>query len=90
MYLPRDVFIDLDITVIDEVRTHCQFLHPEELIMGKEDPANKYPCENYTISKETFDPALNHICKLTDLCNGIVKILTTLRNVDGNKMQLNI
>merc|ERR1712223_1870485 len=43
-HVPRAVFIDLEPTVIDEVRTgtYRQLFHPEQLINGKEDAANNY------------------------------------------------
>ena len=43
-HVPRTVFIDLEPTVIDEVRTgaYRQLYHPEQLISGKEDAANNY------------------------------------------------
>jgi len=43
-HVPRAVFIDLEPTVIDEVRTgtYRQLFHPEQLITGKEDAANNY------------------------------------------------
>ena len=38
-HVPRAVFVDLEPTVIDEVRTgtYRQLFHPEQLITGKED-----------------------------------------------------
>ena len=38
-HVPRAVFVDLEPTVIDEVRsgTYRQLFHPEQLISGKED-----------------------------------------------------
>ncbi|EGW09604.1 Tubulin alpha-3E chain [Cricetulus griseus] len=43
-HLPRAMFVDLELTVIDEVctGTNCQLFYPEQLITGKEDGvANK-------------------------------------------------
>ncbi|VDQ00871.1 unnamed protein product, partial [Trichobilharzia regenti] len=42
--VPRAVFVDLEPTVVGEVRTgtHRQLFHPEQLITGKEDAANNY------------------------------------------------
>lgn len=42
-HVPRAVFLDLEPTFIDEVRTgtYRQLFHPEQLISGKEDAANK-------------------------------------------------
>jgi tubulin alpha len=41
-HVPRTVFVDLEPTVVDEVRTgtYRQLFHPEQLITGKEDAAN--------------------------------------------------
>ena len=43
-HVPRAVFVDLEPTVVDEVRTgtYRQLYHPEQLITGKEDAANNY------------------------------------------------
>ncbi|XP_061998954.1 tubulin alpha-1 chain-like [Rosa rugosa] len=43
-HVPRAIFVDLEPTVIDEVRTgtYCQLFHPEQLISGKEDTANNF------------------------------------------------
>ena len=40
-HVPRDLFVDLEPTVIDETRcgTYRQLYHPEQLINGKEDAA---------------------------------------------------
>ena len=52
-HVPRCVFLDLEPTVIDEVRTgtYRQLFHPEQLITGKEDAANNYARGHYTIGK---------------------------------------
>uniref|UniRef100_A0A8C4SDZ5 Tubulin alpha chain, testis-specific-like n=1 Tax=Erpetoichthys calabaricus TaxID=27687 RepID=A0A8C4SDZ5_ERPCA len=44
---PRAIFVDLEPTVIDEVRTgtYRHLFHPEQLITGKEDAANNYAPE---------------------------------------------
>ena len=46
-HVPRAVFVDLEPTVVDEVRTgtYRQLFHPEQLITGKEDAANN--CKSY-------------------------------------------
>ncbi|CAG03829.1 unnamed protein product, partial [Tetraodon nigroviridis] len=56
-HVPRAVFVDLEPTVIDEVRTgtYRQLFHPEQLITGKEDAANNYARGHYTIGKEIID-----------------------------------
>lgn len=48
--MPRAVFVDLEPTVIDEVRSgpYRQLFHPEQLISGKEDAANNFARGHYT------------------------------------------
>ncbi|XP_066950899.1 tubulin alpha-3 chain-like [Macrobrachium rosenbergii] len=72
-YVPRSVFVDLEPTVIDEVRTgpYRQLFHPEQLINGKEDAANNYARGHYTIGKEIVDQVLDRIRKLADICSGL-------------------
>ncbi|PNI49331.1 TUBA1C isoform 3, partial [Pan troglodytes] len=64
-HVPRAVFVDLEPTVIDEVRTgtYRQLFHPEQLITGKEDAANNYARGHYTIGKEIIDLVLDRIRK---------------------------
>ena len=49
-HVPHAVFVDLEPTVIDEVRTgtYRQLFHPEQLISGKEDAANNFARGHYT------------------------------------------
>uniref|UniRef100_A0A4X2KWH3 Tubulin alpha chain n=1 Tax=Vombatus ursinus TaxID=29139 RepID=A0A4X2KWH3_VOMUR len=72
-HVPRAVFVDLEPTVIDEIRDgpSGQLFHPEQLITGKEDAANNYACGHYTIGKEIIDPVLDRIRKLSDQCTGL-------------------
>ena len=62
-YVPRSLFIDLDPSPIDEIRTgnYRQLFHPEMLISGKEDAANNYARGHYTIGKEMVDPVMDRI-----------------------------
>merc|ERR1712232_1292889 len=72
-HVPRCVFLDLEPTVVDEVRTgtYRQLYHPEQLISGKEDAANNYARGHYTIGKEIVDLVLDRIRKLADNCTGL-------------------
>merc|ERR1739847_190002 len=72
-HVPRAVFVDLEPTVVDEVRTgtYRQLFHPEQLISGKEDAANNYARGHYTIGKEMVDIVLDRIRKLSDQCTGL-------------------
>ena len=72
-HVPRAVFLDLEPTVIDEVRsgTYRQLFHSEQLISGKEDAANNFARGHYTIGKEIVDLCLDRIRKLADDCTGL-------------------
>jgi len=72
-HVPRAVFVDLEPTVIDEIRvgTYRQLYHPEQLITGKEDAANNYARGHYTIGKEIVDLVLDRVRKLADNCTGL-------------------
>ncbi|KAK8961593.1 hypothetical protein KSP40_PGU021990 [Platanthera guangdongensis] len=72
-HVPRAVFVDLEPTVIDEVRTgdYRQLFHPEQLINGKEDAANNFARGHYTVGKEIVDLCLDRIRKLADNCTGL-------------------
>ena len=86
-HVPRAVFVDLEPTVVDEVRTNIlesgfnihqvrtgtyrQLFHPEQLITGKEDAANNYARGHYTIGKEIVDLVLDRTRKLADMCTGL-------------------
>ena len=77
-HVPRSIFVDLEPTVIDEIRTgtYKKLFHPEQLITGKEDAANNYARGHYTIGKEIIDVVLDRVRKLSDQCSGLqVKIL---------------
>ncbi|KAL4553989.1 hypothetical protein LXL04_039897 [Taraxacum kok-saghyz] len=61
-HVPRAVFVDLEPTVIDEVRTgtYRQLFHPEQLISGKEDAANNFARVHYTSkNKSLYHPPLS-------------------------------
>jgi tubulin alpha len=72
-HVPRAVFVDLEPTVIDEVRTglYRQLFHPEQLITGKEDAANNYARGRYTIGNEISELVLDRVRKLADQCDGL-------------------
>ncbi|KAG2274290.1 hypothetical protein Bca52824_056845 [Brassica carinata] len=72
-HVPRAVFVDLEPTVIDEVRTgtYRQLFHPEQLISGKEDAANNFARGHYTVGKEIVDLCLDRVRKLADNCTGL-------------------
>ncbi|MBZ3871497.1 Tubulin alpha-1B chain [Sciurus carolinensis] len=69
-HVPGAAFIDLEPTVIDEVRTgtHRQLFHPEQRITGKEDAASNYAPGHYAIGKEISDLVLDGTRKLAGQC----------------------
>jgi len=72
-HVPRAIFVDLEPTVIDEVRTgtYRGLFHPSQLITGKEDAANNYARGHYTIGKELIDQTVERARKLADQCSGL-------------------
>ena len=72
------MFVDLEPTVIDEVRTgtYRQLFHPEQLISGKEDSANNFARGHYTIDKEIVDLCLDRIRNVSDNCTGLNDFMT--------------
>ncbi|KAI3388088.1 hypothetical protein SNEBB_000540 [Seison nebaliae] len=71
-FVPRAVSVDLEPTVLDEIRTgtYRQLFHPEQLINGKEDAATNYAKGYYTIGSEFISVAMDRIRKLVDRCSG--------------------
>lgn len=72
-HVPRTVFVDLEPSVVDEVRTgqYRDLFHPEQLISGKEDAANNYARGHYTVGKGLVDSVMDRIRKLADNCSGL-------------------
>ena len=62
-HVPRSIFVDLDPSPIDEIRTgkYRSLFHPEFLVSGKEDAANNYARGHYTVGKELVDDVLDKI-----------------------------
>ena len=63
--VPRAIFVDLEPTVVDEVRvgTYRSLFHPEQLITGKEDAANNYARGHYTVGRELVDQVMDRVRK---------------------------
>jgi len=72
-HVPRAVFVDLEPTVVDEVRvgTYRHLFHPEQLITGKGDAANNYARGHYTIGKEQIEVTIDRIRRMADQANGL-------------------
>uniref|UniRef100_A0A0N4WT35 Tubulin alpha chain n=1 Tax=Haemonchus placei TaxID=6290 RepID=A0A0N4WT35_HAEPC len=72
-HVPRCLFVDLEPTVIDEVRTgtYRTLFHPEQLLSGKEDAANCYARGRYTIGREMIDVVMDRVRRLAEACKGL-------------------
>jgi len=72
-HVPRAIMIDLEPTVVDEVRTgtYRQLFNPAMMITGKEDAANNYARGHYTIGKEQVDVVVDRIRSMADICNSL-------------------
>lgn len=70
---PRCVMVDLEPSVIDEIRTgtYRQLFRPESLLTGKEDAASNFARGMYTVGKEMLDAALDSIRRTTDECENL-------------------
>uniref|UniRef100_A0A3B4AL86 Uncharacterized protein n=1 Tax=Periophthalmus magnuspinnatus TaxID=409849 RepID=A0A3B4AL86_9GOBI len=65
-HVPRALYVDLEPTVVDEVRVgrYRGLFHPEQLISGKEDAANNYARGHYTVGKDIIDDVMERIRKM--------------------------
>ncbi|KAL5612347.1 hypothetical protein BROUX41_000121 [Berkeleyomyces rouxiae] len=72
-YVPRALFVDLDPSPIDEIRTgdYKSLFHPEMLISAKEDAANNYARGHYTVGKEIVDDVCERIRRAVDNCSSL-------------------
>lgn len=71
--VPRGVLVDLEPTVVDEVRTgaYRELFHPDQLISGKEDAANNYARGHYTVGREMIERVMDRIRILTEQCTAL-------------------
>jgi len=72
-YVPRAVFVDLDPSPIDELRTgeFRQLFHPELTISGKEDAANNYARGHYTVGKDLVEKVIDRLRRVADGCSSL-------------------
>ena len=70
--MPRAVFVDLEPSVIDEIRIgeFQNLYHPQQLLTGKEDAANNYARGKYTTGKDFLEPCLDQVRRLSEQCSG--------------------
>lgn len=69
--VPRAVFVDLEPSVIEDIRTSAykNLYNPTQMITGKEDAANNYARGHYTVGKEYADPVMDQIHKMAENCD---------------------
>ena len=72
-HVPRAIMIDLEPTVIDQIKTgpYGKLFHPEVLISGKEDAANNYARGHYTVGKAIVDSVLDRVRRQAENCTGL-------------------
>ncbi|KAI6175355.1 Tubulin alpha chain [Aphelenchoides bicaudatus] len=71
-HVPRAVLVDLEPTVIGEIRTgtYKNLFHPEQLISGKEDASNNYARGHYTVGKELIDVCVDRNSNFLEIVEG--------------------
>ncbi|KAJ5521143.1 Tubulin [Penicillium fimorum] len=72
-YVPRSIFVDLDPSPIDEIRTgtYRDLFHPQGLISGKEDAANNYARGHYTVGREISPDVIESIRYVAENCQSL-------------------
>ncbi|PFH38634.1 putative alpha-tubulin I [Besnoitia besnoiti] len=72
-YVPRSVMVDLEPTVVDDVRKghYGKLFHPDFLLSGKEDAANNFARGYYTVGREMVESLMDRIHRLADNCDGL-------------------
>jgi len=72
-YVPRAIFVDLEPTVIDEIRTgHYRNLFSSEcLLTGKEDAASNFARGYYTVGNEMSPLFMDRLRKMADMCDSL-------------------
>merc|ERR1712228_330095 len=72
-YVPRNLMVDLEPNVIDDVRTskYSAIFHPDFLLSGNEDAANNFARGHYTVGKEMIDKVNDRLRKMVDNCDNV-------------------
>jgi tubulin alpha len=71
--VPRAIFVDLEPSVIDEIKNgaYRDLFHPEQMLTGKEDAANNYARGHYTVGKEMIENTVERVRRLAENCAGL-------------------
>eukprot|EP01098_Paradermamoeba_levis_P005697 TRINITY_DN2392_c0_g1_i2.p1 TRINITY_DN2392_c0_g1~~TRINITY_DN2392_c0_g1_i2.p1 ORF type:complete len:478 (-),score=204.33 TRINITY_DN2392_c0_g1_i2:157-1527(-) len=72
-FVPRSLYVDLEPSVIDEVKTgkYKKLFNPANMISGKEDAANNYARGHYTVGRDLIEPVMEQLRKMTEQCSGL-------------------
>lgn len=72
-YVPRACMVDLEPTVIDEIRggAYQRLWHPEQLITGKEDAAGNYARGRYSVGTEAINSVMDTIKRQVEMCSAL-------------------
>lgn len=76
-YVPRTLFVDLEPTVIDEIRhgRYRELFNPEHMLTGNEDAANNYARGHFTVGRTIINEVMERIRKLSEACDSLQGIL---------------
>ncbi|KAF9145244.1 hypothetical protein BGX30_009825 [Mortierella sp. GBA39] len=89
-YVPRAVLVDLEDSVIQDVRhgSYRDLFHLEQMISCREDAANNYTRGYYTIGKELVEQTLDRIRRMSDSCQSLQGFMAfhSLGGGTGNQM----
>ena len=83
-YVPRSIFVDLDPTVIDDLKAgeFGNMVSPHSLVRGKEDAASNFARGRYTIGKDILDTTLDVFRRLVEKC-GSLQGFVLLHSIGG-------
>ncbi|KAJ5817455.1 Tubulin [Penicillium robsamsonii] len=72
-YVPRSIYVDLDPSPIDEIRTgtYRDLFRPQQLISGKEDAANNYARGHYTVGRELSADVIESVRYVVENCQSL-------------------
>ncbi|XP_063955001.1 tubulin alpha-8 chain-like [Lytechinus pictus] len=72
-HVPRAIFVDLEPTVIDQIRTstYRELFRPKQMITSNEDAANNYARGHYSNGKDVIDKVMDQVKRLADNCEGL-------------------
>ncbi|XP_071957039.1 tubulin alpha-1B chain-like [Antedon mediterranea] len=72
-HVPRAIFVDLEPTAIDEIRTgrYKRLFSPRQMINDKEDAANNFARGRYSVGKRVIDNVMEQVRKLADQCSSL-------------------